>query len=68
MRYRVELYRNVITGQYWWTLVAAGNGKMLAHSESYTTRRAAIDTVGGLVAALGCEFEDRTAGRGGPSH
>lgn len=59
--YRLTLHaaRGWPNGHWWWAL-RARNGKTLAHSENYTTRRAALQTARRLARALGIEVEDRT--------
>jgi uncharacterized protein YegP (UPF0339 family) len=45
--------------EWWWTLKSATNGKTLAHSETYRTRRARNKTAHELAAKLGARIVDR---------
>lgn len=55
--YRIVANQSMKAG-YWWTLKAASNGKNLAHSEVYNTRRAMLATARKLAAALGITVEE----------
>ncbi len=57
--YRIVL--DGVSGRHWWKLKAR-NGKILAHSEVYSTRRAALHTARLLAEALGVFVEDGTDG------
>lgn len=61
MNYRIVLRRS--SGEtapvvYWWVLKSAGNGAVLATSETYLTRRRAVQTASALADALVVYVED----------
>ncbi len=63
MSYRIVLYggTTAIEGTYfWWVLKSAGNGAVLATSETYTTKAKAFKTADALAQVLDVEVEDRT--------
>lgn len=66
LKYRLELHTNRRLRDWWWTL-RASNGKALAHSEMYKTRRAAMDTARNLAYALRIDVDDCTKVSGGNS-
>lgn len=60
MTYRIVLReaRYAATPSYWWwVLKSAGNGAVLATSETYSTRRKALAAAQALADALGIEVD-----------
>lgn len=53
-KYKIEVVKSAIDGQWFWRLKNRRGGRTLSHSESYTRRRAALLTVNPLAAALQC--------------
>lgn len=64
--FRLVLRHNEVRGYWWWVLKAAGNGAVLATSETYSTRHRAISMARRLADALNgalagpIEHEDTT--------
>jgi uncharacterized protein YegP (UPF0339 family) len=60
MTYRIVLLTDGFPKHFWWQLKSAGNGAVLATSETYKTKRKAFDTASALAIELGIEVEDQT--------
>jgi uncharacterized protein YegP (UPF0339 family) len=56
--FKVELHRDA--DRWWWRLKNAKNGKVLATSEVYRTRRSAEVIAISVADSLGCDYKDRT--------
>jgi uncharacterized protein YegP (UPF0339 family) len=53
-KYKIEVLRKV--GSKWYWRLKSGNGRILAHSETYVSMQQALDTATRVAKALGCSL------------
>lgn len=62
MRFRVVLVERLAwtdtPSSWFWRLMSGGNNKTLAHSETYSTKRDALNAAQALADTLGVEVEE----------